>query len=285
MYRVINANMAQGVREITIKRGFDPREFPLVAAGGAGPLHACMICSELEIPLFIVPRESSIFCAAGMLMSDLRHDFVASFVAPLPQLDWTRLQAVVAGLLEQGQVVLEREHIPAVRRHSALALDCRYVKQYHEVSLPVAHEAIQAADARSIAAAFHVEHQRMYGYCLAEENTPIELINVRVRATGVTDKPSYPEEPRAGHDASGALKGTRRIYIPEDGKAGDACVYDGHRTRHGNHLTGPALVEQVNTTLVLTAAYDCLCDRHGSFVVYRRGQEQKLPATLRELLR
>jgi N-methylhydantoinase A len=285
MYRVINTNMAQGVREISIKRGFDPRDFPLVAAGGAGPLHACMICSELDIPLFIVPRESSIFCAAGMLMSDLRHDSVASFVAPLPRLDWARLQTVVAGLLQQGDALLEQEHIPPARRRFDLSLDCRYVKQYHEVSLPATHAAIRAADARAIAAAFHVEHQRRYGYSLAEEDAPIELINVRLRATGLTDKPTYPEEPRAGRDAHAALKGRRRIYVPEDGALATACVYDGHRTQHGHHLNGPALVEQVNTTLVLTAAYDCLCDRHGSFVVYRRGHEQRLPASLQELLR
>ena len=284
MYRVINANMAQGVREITIKRGFDPREFPLVAAGGAGPLHACMICSELEIPLFIVPRESSIFCAAGMLMSDLRHDFVTSFVSVFARIDWTKLHAVVTAMIQEGNALLEQENIPQEKRRFALSLDCRYVKQYHEVSLPVTSEALRAAEAQAIAAAFHVEHQRMYGYSLEEEDAPIELINVRLRATGLTEKPTYPEEPRTGSDARSALKGQRRAYIPEDGAARLACVYDGHKTHHGNHLSGPALIEQVNTTLVLTAAYDCLCDRYGSFVVYRKGQEHRLPATLQELL-
>ena len=107
---------------------------------------------------------------------------------------------------------------------------------------------------------------------------------MRLRATGLTEKPAYPEEPRAGNDARSARKGERRAYVPEDGAARLVWVYDGHQTRHGNHLAGPALLEQVNTTLVLTAAYDCLCDRHGSFVVYRKGQEHRLPPTLQELL-
>ena len=88
MYRVVCNNMAQGVREVTIKRGYDPREFPFIAAGGAGPIHSCQICNELEIPLQIVPRESSVLCAIGMLMSDLQHDFVRTFVASLAALDW-----------------------------------------------------------------------------------------------------------------------------------------------------------------------------------------------------
>jgi N-methylhydantoinase A len=284
MYRVINTNMAQGVREISIKRGLDPREFPLVAAGGAGPLHACMICQELEIPLFVVPRESSIFCAAGMLMSDLRHDFVSSFVAVLERLDWSQLNQLVSDLIGEGATLLEQEDISERRRRYALHLDCRYVKQYHEVSLPVELETVRAADARAIAAAFHVEHQRMYGYALDEEGTPIELINVRLRATGVTEKPAYAEEPDAGRDASGALKGERAAYVPEERASRYVSVYDGHKTRHGNYISGPALIEQVNTTLLLTSSFDCLCDRHGSFVVYRKGQESRLSDALREML-
>ncbi len=284
MYRVISTNMAQGVREISIKRGNDPREVPMVAAGGAGPLHACMICQELDIPLFIVPRESSIFCAAGMLMSDLRHDFVSSFVSVFDDLDWPRLQTLISETIQEGTALLTQESIPEQRRRFSLILDCRYVKQYHEVSLPVALDTIHAADASTIAAAFHVEHKRMYGYSLEEEGAPIELINVRLRATGLTEKPAYAEEPYAGRDAGDALKGERRAYVPEDRASRFVSVYDGHKTRHGNHIAGPALIEQVNTTLLLTASYDCLCDSYGSFVVYRKGHEDRLSAPLQEML-
>lgn len=284
MYRVINTNMAAGVRAISVRRGFDPREFPLVAAGGAGPLHAAMICHELEIPWYVVPRESSIFCAAGMLMSDLRHDLVASFVAGFDQLNWNALNRLVDELLAQGAGLLAAENIPPPRRQYTLNLDCRYRKQYHEVSFPVALEQLRAADVAQIAAAFHAEHQRMYGYALAEEGTPIELINVRLRATGLTDKPAYPQEPPAGPDPQAALKGERPAHIPEQNTVRQVPVYDGHRTRHGNRIAGPALIEQVNTTLLLTAAYDCVCDQHGSFVVYRKGQEARLPPSLRRLL-
>ena len=285
MYRVINTNMAQGVREISVKRGLDPREFPVVAAGGAGPLHACMICQELQIPMFIVPRESSIFCAAGMLMSDLQHDFVYSFVSVLDQIDWTELNAVLSNLMQAGAGLLAEEGIPEQNRRFTLNLDCRYVKQYHEVSFPIEAETVGKGDTTAIATVFHSRHKRMYGYSLEEEGTPIELINVRLRAMGLTEKPAYSTEPWAGKGAEAALKGERVIHTPDEDTFRSVPVYDGHKTRHGNRMTGPALVEQVNTTLLLGAAYDCVCDRYGSFVVYRRGEESRLAPSLQEVLR
>src|SRR4029077_2012677 len=102
MYRVACTNMAQGVRAVTIERGSDPREFPLVVAGGAGPLHACVICNDLDIALQIVPRESSVLCASGMLMGDLRHDFVRTFVDRFPDLRWDKLNALIADMIGNG---------------------------------------------------------------------------------------------------------------------------------------------------------------------------------------
>ena len=124
----------------------------------------------------------------------------------------------------------------------------------------------------------------MYGYSLEDENVPVELINVRVRAVGVTRKPDFPQEPNAGPDAAASLKGERRAWLPHERASKPVPVYDGHRTRHGNHIRGPALIEQVNTTLLLTGTHDCVCDQSGSFVAYRRGCQEQLPATLRELV-
>jgi N-methylhydantoinase A len=234
--------------------------------------------------LFIVPRESSIFCAAGMLMSDLQHDFVCSFIAVFDRIDWAELSTQIAAMIEQGTALLAAEGIPPAERRYSLKLDCRYVKQYHEVSFPVAIETVQQGDGEAIASAFHVEHKRMYGYSLEEEGTPIELINVRVRAVGLTEKPSYAGEPRAESDAGSALKGERAVYLPGEQTPRYVPVYDGHKTRHGNHVPGPAIVEQVNTTLLLTPSYDCLCDEYGSFVVFQQGQQGRLSPKMQEML-
>ncbi|MFZ3288799.1 MAG: hydantoinase/oxoprolinase family protein, partial [Telluria sp.] len=137
MYRVACNNMAQGVREVTIKRGFDPREFPFIPAGGAGPIHSCLICEELEIPFQIIPRESSVLCAFGMLMSDLKHDFVRTFVARLEQIDWEKLDLLIGAMAREGVRQLAEERIPEARRSNVVTFDCRYIKQYHEVSFAV----------------------------------------------------------------------------------------------------------------------------------------------------
>jgi len=234
MYRVACTNMAQGVREVTIKRGFDPREFPMVVAGGAGPIHSCLICNELEIPFQIVPRESSILCAVGMLMSDLKHDFVRTFVAPLAGADFDKLRGIVGDMIEEGTAQLSDERIPEDRRAFFIKFDCRYLKQYHEVSFVVPQALLDAADIDGIAEAFHAEHNRLYGYSLAEQQVPVEIINVRVQAVGHTEKPAYRAEEFFGADPSAATKGRRAVYIPESNDFREVTVYDGHSLHHGN---------------------------------------------------
>ncbi len=282
MYRIISGNMARGVREVTIKRGFDPREFPMVVAGGAGGLHACMIGEELGIPLMIVPRESSIFCAAGMLRSDLMHDFVRTFVANLDTLDWRQLERLVSDMMARGEAMLVEEKIPEERRGFTVKFDCRYIKQYHEVSFPISLQDLRNENLAPIARAFHDEHNRLFGYELEARGTPIELINVRVQALGTTDKPQFAEEVYAGADASAALKGEREIYLTDARAFRTVQVYDGHAARFGHRFTGPALIEQVNSTLFLSPAFDCVCDSYGSYAVYLKGREDLVAQSLEE---
>jgi N-methylhydantoinase A len=280
MYRVACNNMAQGVREVTIKRGFDPREFPLIPGGGAGPIHGCLICSELEIPLQIVPREASVLCAFGMLMCELRHDYVRTFVSRLDGVDWSRLGSLVDTMSADGARALAEERIPAARRRSELRLDCRYVKQYHEVSVPVPLEAIAHRDNAAIARAFHAEHLRLYGYSLEAEGSPVEIINVRLQAIGATDRPAYRSEANGGAAASAALKGRRSAYVAERDAFAEVPVYDGHRMHCGNRVAGPALIEQQTTAIVVSEGYDCVVDALGSFVLYAKGREDLVAACL-----
>jgi N-methylhydantoinase A len=280
MYRVACNNMAQGVREVTIRRGFDPREFPLIPAGGAGPMHSCLICSELEIPLQIVPRESSVLCAFGMLMSELRHDFVRTFVSRLDAIDWARLALMIDEMAADGAAQLDEERIPAARRRCDVKFDCRYIKQYHEVSFVVPRALVDARDVAGIAAAFHAEHNRLYGYSLEDEGTPVEIINVRVQAIGLTDKPSARREPWAGADAADALKSRRAVYVPERACFEEVPVYDGHRMRHGNRIDGPAVIEQDTTAIFVSGSFDCVVDALGSFALFRKGCEQLVAASL-----
>lgn len=279
MYRIISTNMAQGVREISIKRGFDAREFPLVVAGGAGPAHSCLISEELRIPLQIIPRESSILCAAGMLMCDLRHDFVRTFVSNLDSMEWDNLNEMVSAMEREGNELLAQEGIGAGHRSSEIKLDCRYQRQYHEVSVPIPSQVFADCDTTAIATAFHEQHNRLYGYSLEEEGAPVEIINVRLQAVGEVEKPAFRIENLAGTDAAHALKGDRPVYVFEDREFETVPVYDGHQLIHGNHITGPAMIEQVTTAVFVSKSFDCVIDKYGSFVLYRKDRPDLVEET------
>jgi N-methylhydantoinase A len=270
MYRVINSNMAHGVREITVKRGLDPREFPMVVAGGAGSLHGSAIATELDLPVVLVPPVASVLCAAGMLLTDQQHDFVRSCISELDKLDLERLRGLVSELTREGEAQLRRADVPADRIEQQVALDLRYVKQYHEVTVPMALGDVTRGDTRAVVAAFHREHDRLYGYELSAEGTPVELINLRVRSIGRVDKPELPRLPAAGPDASRAKKGQRRAYVPERDAFESVAVYDGHALGAGNRIAGPALIERTDTTIFVSAAYAARIDEYGTAIVERR---------------
>ena len=268
MYAVINTNMAYGVREITIKRGLDPREFPMVVAGGAGALHACAIASELEIPTLIVPRTASTLCATGMLLSDLQHDFVRSCMGPLASIEPSVLAGLVEQMAAEGGRQLDLEG--AERVEHQVSLDLRYLKQYHEVTVPMDSAAVARGDMDAVAMAFHAAHDRLYGYNLQDAGTGLELINVRVRSVGRTERPTLPRLTDGGPDASRARKGSRRAWVPDRERFDDVAVYDGHALLAGNEIVGPALIERTDTTIFVTASYDATVDPLGSIVLQAR---------------
>ena len=280
MYRVINVNMASGVREVSVKRGHDPREFPLVVAGGAGPVHACMISLELEIPVMIIPKESSIFCAAGMLMSDLKHNFIRTYSTHLNNIDMKQFGSLFQEMEKEASELLKSEHIPEDSIQHTHSLDMRYVKQYHEVNIEITKEEVKKGDIESIALKFHPEHNRLYGYSLEEEGTPIELINLCLSSIGKTVKPEFRQEKYDQEDPSKALKKRRQLYIPLKNVFEEVPVYDGHRLRYGNKIEGPALIEQVNTTTFITPEYNVICDRYGSYTMYIKTKEGEIKEKL-----
>ena len=270
MYRVVNANMAHGVREITVKRGLDPREFPMVVAGGAGALHACMIAHELDIPIVVVPPTASTLCATGMLLTDLQHDFVRSCVGPFDRIADADLRGIVAEMQSEGRTQLLAEGRPEDRIDHALAFDLRYLKQYHEVTVVVSMASLEGGDRTTIAKSFHDEHDRLYGYQLEQEGTGLELINVRVQSIGRVDKPPLPKIEKGGADPAAAKKGTRRAFVPEENAFREVPVYDGHALLAGNLVPGPALIERRDTTVFVSQSFDASVDEHGIAVLRRR---------------
>jgi N-methylhydantoinase A len=231
--------------------------------------------------LQVVPKSASVLCAFGLLLSELKHDFMRTFVARLDALDWQRLAGVLEEMRSEGEQVLAEERIPPSQRRYGVRFDCRYVKQYHEVSFNVPWQVIERRDIAAIGRIFHAEHNRLYGYSMEAEATPIELINMRLQAVAAADQRGHSEEPYHRSSAAHAAKGRRRMYIPEEDAFQSVQTYDGHRLRHGNQIEGPALIETVTTAVFISASYDSVVDRYGSFVLYGKGRENLVRTLLK----
>lgn len=272
MYRVINMNMAQGVREVSVERGYDPREFLMICAGGAGSIHAGEICRELEIPMFVVPSVAPIFCAAGMLLGDLKHDYVRSYMSKFSSLKKDQFLDLFAEMMNEAAVTLKAEGIAEDKIVYVPSLDLRYVGQYHEVPLETSMNDVNNFNLDSIADAFHEEHNRQFGYELKEEGTELEVINIRLRAIGITEKPHSLSGSidKGANTLEEALKGTRMAYIPERDVMEEIPVYNGDILKSNFKINGPAIIEQVNTTVFLGESYNCETGIGGAFIVYNK---------------
>ncbi|MEJ2718718.1 MAG: hydantoinase/oxoprolinase family protein [Deltaproteobacteria bacterium] len=276
MYRVINVNMAAAVREVAVQHGQDPRDFPLVVAGGAGPNHACMIALELENPVLIVPRESSIFCAAGMLMSDLKHNFVRTYPVLLRDADPQVFGLLFDEMKKEGKRLLVSEGIAESDIVYRYSLDLRYVKQYHEVEVEVTPHEVDRFDLEAMARKFHPAHNALYGYSLEDQGTPVELINMRLVCIGYTGKPEFQRQEYAGEDPSPAYKRDRRVFLPLRREFREIGVFDGLALQFGNRIEGPAIIEQVNTTTFVSPEFNVLTDSAGSFTMYLKELEDEV---------
>lgn len=272
IYQVVNANMANGVRTASISRGADPRDCVLVVAGGAGPVHACAIAAELQMSLILIPKSSSVFCASGMLISDLRHDFVR-FAYMLMTGETIDLDAISTRIREMegaGRALLEAERIRPENRSYTFSFDLRYEGQFNEIETPLpvlADRSFTLEELPALQAAFDARHDSLYGYSLA--GSTMELISLRMRALGTTEKPQFTTLPYAGPDAGAALRGQRAACIHGARRA--LPVYDGTRMRHGNRLTGPAIIEEPTTTILVLPGWQLTVDAQGSYLLYPDG--------------
>ena len=264
IYRVVNATMAEAVNAVSVKRGFDPREFTLVVAGGAGPIHAVPIAQELGISRIIVPRESSVFCAVGTLLTDLKHMYARTFVADMNSVDPARVSAVYREMRDEAITTLRSENVATDAIDLFFTADMRYVGQFDEIEVALEFDGnLEPASLKQLIADFEDKHKALNGYSMPGEAT--ELINVRLTAFGRTTKPALAEDPSAGPDPSLAHKGTREATF--SGSRIQVDVFDGLALRRDNRIVGPAIIEQPTTTVVLIEGYAMTVDAQGTYVI------------------
>jgi N-methylhydantoinase A len=261
--------MASAIREISVQKGWDPRQFPLICAGGAGAVHAAMIARELGIRRIVVPREAAIFCASGMLRTDLKHDFVRSYAAVLGEasVDQAHLAGLLQAMDEEAHGVLASEGIASAQRRMVYSVDLRYLGQYHEVPVDTTAEQLQGGQWEAVREAFHERHDRLFGYALREDDAVVELVSVRLSAQGITDKPPPVHEALLPPDTTHLQKGRREVFQPETGAFASTPVYDGDRLQHGHRLEGPAIIEKVTTSIFVPAGFSLAVDAFGGCIL------------------
>ena len=246
---VVIANMARAIRVISVQRGHDPRDYALVAFGGAGPLHAARLAKELEMTRVVIPRSPGILCATGLLLTDLRADFASTQLRILDEDALSSINSAFQSLEHQANAWFEEERIAAHDRTLARSVDVRYLGQNYEIAVPVPDSHASGRTLAAIAERFAIEHERLYGF--AAPDNPIQLVTCRASAAGQVRKAVFLPSPEQGADASAARIGARQVWMPELGDFVECPIYDRALLGAGNLIQGHAIIEQMDTTTIV----------------------------------
>ena len=265
---IANAHMIGAMRLLSVQRGYDPRSFVLVAFGGAGPLHANALARDLDIPTVLIPPSPGIASALGMLMTDIKHEFVTTRRQVLSGLQPHTLDALFADFAVQGEALLAREGVAAAQRRLLRSIDLRYQGQSHELSVAVPSGPLTPQALTQLHEQFHAAHARAYGYDARED--AIELVNIRLTALGVSPKPRLPALPQGSSDPSEARKGQRPVWFSETGGFTSCPILDRVRLRWDNVVPGPAVIEELDATTLVHPGYQAAVDQYGNLLM-RRG--------------
>jgi N-methylhydantoinase A len=265
---IANAHMIGAMRLISVQRGYDPRSFILVAFGGAGPLHANALARDLDIPTVLIPPSPGIASALGMLMTDIKHEFVTTRRQVLSRLQPHTLDTLFADFAAQGEALLAREGVATAQRRLLRSVDLRYQGQSHELSVAMPSGLLTPQALTQLHEQFHAAHARAYGYDARED--AIELVNIRLTALGVSPKPRLPELPQGSNDPTEARKEQRPVWFSETNGFTPCPVLDRARLHWGNIVSGPAVIEELDATTLVHPGYQAAVDQYGNLLL-RRG--------------
>lgn len=246
---VVNSNMVRAIRSVSVEKGYDVREFSLMAFGGAGPLHACEVARELGMKEVLIPPHPGTLCSLGLLLADTKFDLSRTKVMRGEAANLDAINEQFDNMVEQGTGLLDKEGVPADRRYFEYFVDMRYQRQNFEICIPVPAGRMTEESLKQVLADFHAEHKRSYGYC--KEEAVVQFVSYRVSAVGVIDKPELvPEElhPEAPIPAPIEM---RSVLFQGCDDYVDTPVYMREDFVPGQSIPGPCICEQMDTTLVV----------------------------------
>ena len=268
--RVAEANMYNALKLISVRRGYDPRDFTMVAFGGGGPMHCAYLAKELNIRKVIVPIAAPVFSAWGMLMTDVRHDYIQTNIRRMNEVSAEELNDMWEGLLSQAQEQFEKEDIPKENIVCNYIADMRYMGQEHTVKVNVPPIPWSEETKEEIIQRFHDTHEHFYTFRLTD--TPTEIVNLHLVAYGRLTKPELAKIPPQEGPVEDAKKEIRKVYYAEDGWM-DTPVYLREKLGRGAVLDGPVIVEEAAASAVAAKGQRITVDDYGNLIIETEVQE------------
>tara|TARA_B100001123_G_scaffold439355_1_gene576092 strand:- start:169 stop:2232 length:2064 start_codon:yes stop_codon:yes gene_type:complete len=266
VFRIINNNMVDAIRVVSIERGIDPRNYALVVGGGAGAIHAGMLGRTLGMKKAIIPRYSGVFCSFGMIVSDVRHDYMQAFATNTGRIDLDGVNKVISELEQKAMDDMVEEGFPEGEVTLSRFADAKYPAQIHELTIPVNSEGSLGDDSvGELEQTFHDLHERMFTYSVRE--SPVDLFHWRVVAHRKVDAPPTPDFSDSVQPVTVARKASRKVYFGDIDDFRETEIYNGDLLKCGMTVAGPAVVEQANTTIVIFPGQVLEVNEYGDFVL------------------
>jgi N-methylhydantoinase A len=263
-------NQANALRQVTVARGLDVRDFTLTTFGGSGSLLACRLMDVLGLPRTLVPPDPGNLSAFGLLTVDVRNDHVQTTISRHADLDLDRVRTVFGELEARAREALDGEGFPRDRQRIQRSADLRYVGQAFEVRVPVADGDLDDAAAEDVAQAFHAAHRQLYGYDFAEDpRQAVEWVNLRVSGIGPIRRPDLLELPAAEGGADRAVTGSRPVFFDD---WVETPTYDRPRLAPGDVVHGPAVIEEFGSTVPVHPGFRATVDLHGNLLLERNAR-------------
>ncbi|MEM3356787.1 MAG: hydantoinase/oxoprolinase family protein [Candidatus Bathyarchaeia archaeon] len=266
IYDVVNSNMVDAIRVVTIQRGEEPKYYKLTAGGGASGVHVIRLAQELMIDEVMIPRLAPFYSAFGLFVSELRYETLKSMVVETDKVSMNVINAIFDELEGEGRRVLIENGIEESMIYHRRFLDMRYVEQIHQITTPIPLGALKSLEKAK--EAFHELHEKLYGY--KELDSPIEIVTFRVLTCSKLPEVSLPKQERRPQDPSHALKGKREVFWRENDGYEVTEIYDGEKLLHGNMVTGAAIIELPTTSIVLPPKAILNVDPYGNYVIKAR---------------
>lgn len=267
--QIVNVKMEEAIKAISSRKGFDLRDFSLVAFGGAGPLHAGRVALNLAIPRVIIPLSPGVTSAFGLLIASVKHDYVRSRLTSVDHADLVDIAAkMFAELADEGLTDLMREGFKREQIQLHFSLDMRYAGQGYDLSVPVAHQQLSKEELWQTRKRFDEIHEKIYGHCAVGEK--VEIVSYRLTAIGQVPSIQLPVYAKTSSPLENAVNEMREVYFKECGGFVPCPIYNREKLGHGHRILGPAIIEQVDSTTIVYPQQIADIDEYHHIIITRK---------------